>query len=193
MTGKEVNMVLQALGWKPDPGVKLTLLKKRSVLVELLEKLPVVNEADIGKHRVGHSNLEVHAQEVDMMLQELAEYVLQIREASSGSSASVAAASASGPVTPSVPRNTEKDRSPEGEKLQRHINKMMSQLSYQRRQTVARDTDMPDTRSARMQPRQRYRSRRRSSSSRTSRTPRRPKSRTRRRRNRQAPSHRPLR
>ena len=47
MTGKEVNMVLQALGWKPDPGVKLTLLKKRSVLVELLEKLPVVNEADI--------------------------------------------------------------------------------------------------------------------------------------------------
>lgn len=35
---EEVDAMLQELGWKPDVGVRLTLLEKKSVLHELLEK-----------------------------------------------------------------------------------------------------------------------------------------------------------
>ena len=34
----EVDTMLQQMGWKPAAGVKLTLLEKKSVLRELLEK-----------------------------------------------------------------------------------------------------------------------------------------------------------
>ena len=43
MTREQVDLRLQELGWKPDAGVKLTLLEKKSVLRELLEKLPAVD------------------------------------------------------------------------------------------------------------------------------------------------------
>ena len=49
---EEVDAKLQELGWKPDDGVKLTLLEKRSVLRELLEK-----NKDPGHQQNGHRNL----------------------------------------------------------------------------------------------------------------------------------------
>ena len=42
MTRKEVNMMLQALGWKPEAGVKITMLKKKYILRMLLERLSPV-------------------------------------------------------------------------------------------------------------------------------------------------------
>ena len=52
---EEVNMLLAELGWRPDPTWKLTLLEKKSVLRELLEKLQVVDPG-IGQ-QAGHRNL----------------------------------------------------------------------------------------------------------------------------------------
>ena len=49
----EVNTMLQELGWKPDAaGAKLTLLEKKSVLRELIEK-----NQDAGDQQNGYSNL----------------------------------------------------------------------------------------------------------------------------------------
>ena len=54
MTLEQVDLRLQELGWKPSPGVKLTLLEKKSVLRELLEELPVVHHTP---SKGGHRNL----------------------------------------------------------------------------------------------------------------------------------------
>ena len=55
MTLEQVELRLQELGWKPNPGVKLTLLEKKSVLRELLEKLPVAHQTP--DKQSGHRNL----------------------------------------------------------------------------------------------------------------------------------------
>ena len=49
---EEVDAKLQELGWKPDAGMKLTLLEKKSVLRELIEKNP-----DNGKQQGIYGNL----------------------------------------------------------------------------------------------------------------------------------------
>ena len=55
MTLEQVELRLQELGWKPNQGVKLTLLEKKSVLRELLEKLPVAHQTP--DKQSGHRNL----------------------------------------------------------------------------------------------------------------------------------------
>ena len=147
---EEVDAQLRELGWKHDPGVKLTLLEKRNVLRERLEKLPVANKADLGSQQSGHSSLDVYA-EADRRLQELAELVLQNREASAASSAIAPAAPALRPATMSAPRDNEKDREQEGEQLERKIDQIKSQLSDRRFKMVARDIGTPDTGNSRGQ------------------------------------------
>ena len=49
---EEVDARLQELGWKPDAGMKLTLLDKKNVLLELIEK-----NQDKGKQQGIYSNL----------------------------------------------------------------------------------------------------------------------------------------
>ena len=52
MRVEEVDARLQEMGWKPDAGVKLTLLEKKSLLRELIE-----NSQDNGKQQSTHNNL----------------------------------------------------------------------------------------------------------------------------------------
>ena len=52
MRVEEVDARLQEMGWKPDAGVKLTLLEKKSLLRELIEK-----SQDNGKQQSTHNNL----------------------------------------------------------------------------------------------------------------------------------------
>ena len=174
---EEVDQMLQALGWKPDARVKLKLRGKKRVLRELLEKPSEVSKADPGKQQSSHPSLE----ETDMMLQELAEYVLRRRQpqtpevpAWTRASTTDAYTYASSPDTLSGPHDTKKDPSPESERLQRKLKWLKGQLLDRKRKTVARDTDTPDTRSSRTQRRTRSRTSRRT----RSRTSRRMRSRT---------------
>ena len=50
--------MLTELGWKPDPGVKLTLLEKKSILRELTEK-----SQDLGHQQKGYRSLAKMAKE----------------------------------------------------------------------------------------------------------------------------------
>ena len=221
---EEVNARLQELGWKPDPGVKLTLLEKKSALRELLEQSQdpghrqkgyrslakmtkeelrqicmelqihlTGNEtkpqltckikekqapppevladdtlADFGKYRgrtyewfwshdpsyclwVTDTVVE-EGDKCSPSLKRLAEYIenrrqMQTRAASEGPSASNSAATASSPATLSAPRDTEEDPKVEIEKLRQQIDELKSQISSQRRKTVARDADMQNTES----------------------------------------------
>ena len=59
---EEVDAKLQELGWRPDDGVKLTLLEKKSILHELLQKLPVVGQKP-GQQQDGHRNLAKKSKE----------------------------------------------------------------------------------------------------------------------------------
>ena len=52
MRVEEVDARLQEMGWKPDAGVKLTLLEKKSLLRELIEK-----SQNNGKQQGNHNNL----------------------------------------------------------------------------------------------------------------------------------------
>ena len=46
-----VDTLLQNLGWQPPPGVKFTLLEKKSILRERLELLPTVDDAGLDAQR----------------------------------------------------------------------------------------------------------------------------------------------
>ena len=152
MSLEEVDLMLQELGWKSK--LRLNLREKKKVLRELLEKLPAVNKEDSRKRPSGNRDPE----EVDVMLQELAEYVQnprqpRTRETAARSSASATAASSSSPATQAVThrgpglemlqqtidelrdrlrklsRDTDVDRGPEIERVQRKIDELRNDLS----------------------------------------------------------------
>ena len=58
MKQEVVDQLLEEMGWKPEGGVKLTLLEKKSVLRELFEKLPVVNQVPSGHRNLARKNNE---------------------------------------------------------------------------------------------------------------------------------------
>ena len=67
----EVNALLAELGWRPDPAYKLTVLEKKSILREMLEKLPHV-DLGTGKQQNGHRNLsKQNKEELNQMCVEL--------------------------------------------------------------------------------------------------------------------------
>ena len=58
MTLEQVDLRLKELGWKPEAGVKLTLLEKKSVVREMLENLPTVTQAPGGHRNLSRKNKE---------------------------------------------------------------------------------------------------------------------------------------
>ena len=112
------------------------MLKKKYILRMLLERLTPVKGAESWNRDL---------EEVDVMLQELAEYVqnrqqLPTREALSEPSAAATAGS--------VPQDIGTDRKLHMAQLQLGIDELKSQFTHRRRRATARDTDMPDTKNA---------------------------------------------